>query len=110
MQHLANLTELRGRADETAIEVEGLSHIYAGADGGVPALVDISMSIGKGQFVVIVGPSGCGKTSLLMMLAGLRRQTEGKILCHRQPHLRPRPSRRRHLPGSKPVSVALHAR
>ena len=58
MQHVANLTELRGRTGDAAIEVEGLSHVYAGADGGVPALIDISMSVGKGRFVVIVGPSG----------------------------------------------------
>ena len=62
MQHVANLTELRGRAGDTAIEVEGLSHVYAGPDGDVPTLTDISMSVGKGRFVVIVGPSGCGKT------------------------------------------------
>ena len=35
--------------------------------------------------MVIVGPSGCGKTSLLMMMAGLRHQTEGTILCHGRP-------------------------
>jgi NitT/TauT family transport system ATP-binding protein len=93
MQHLANLTELRGRADERAIEVEGLSHVYAGPDGGVPALVDISMSVGKGRFVVIVGPSGCGKTSLLMMLAGLRHQSEGSILCLGKPIPEPDPQR-----------------
>ena len=38
MQHVANLSELRGRAGEAAIEVERLSHVYAGPDGGVPAL------------------------------------------------------------------------
>ena len=60
---------------------KGLSHVYAGAEGGVPALEDISMKVGSGRFVVIVGPSGCGKTSLLMMLAGLRHQTAAPILC-----------------------------
>ena len=85
MQHLANLTELLRPADEAAIEVDDLSHVYAGADGGVAALVDITMSVGQGRFVVIVGPSGCGKTSLLMMLAGLRQPTKGGILCLGRP-------------------------
>ena len=46
-----------------------------------------------GKFVVIVGPSGCGKTSLLMMLAGLRHQSEGTILCDGRPIADPDPSR-----------------
>jgi NitT/TauT family transport system ATP-binding protein len=93
MQHLANVGELRAQAGEAAIEVERLSHTYAGANGSVPALVDISLSVRKGRFVVIVGPSGCGKTSLLMMLAGLRQQTDGTILCHGQPMPKPDPER-----------------
>jgi NitT/TauT family transport system ATP-binding protein len=84
MQHLANLV---------AIEVANLSHVYAGAQGAVPALEDISMRVGAGRFVVIVGPSGCGKTSLLMMLAGLRSQSRGTILCHGRPIADPDPQR-----------------
>ena len=77
----------------TAIQVDNLSHVYAGAEGGVPALQDISLSVEPGKFVVIVGPSGCGKTSLLMMLAGLRHQTAGTILCDGRPIADPDPSR-----------------
>ena len=93
MQHLANVTELRGRVEEAAIEVAGLSHVYAGADGGVAALVDITLAVGKGRFVVIVGPSGCGKTSLLMMLAGLRHPSQGRISCLGRPIPKPDPQR-----------------
>ena len=93
MQHVANLMEPHGLAADAAIVVDGLSHVYAGPDGGVPALVDISMTVGAGRFVVIVGPSGCGKTSLLMMLAGLRHQSQGTILCHGGPIPQPDPER-----------------
>ena len=93
MQHVANVTQLHDRPDEAAIEIESLSHVYAGTDGGVPALRDISISVGVGRFVVIVGPSGCGKTSLLMMLAGLRAQSEGSILCYGRPIPQPDPER-----------------
>ena len=86
MQHVANLSA-------NLIEVSKLSHVYNGAHGAVPALEDISLSVGAGRFVVIVGPSGCGKTSLLMMLAGLRAQTEGTILCHGRPIPEPDPQR-----------------
>jgi NitT/TauT family transport system ATP-binding protein len=75
------------------IEVSSLSHVYNGAQGAVPALHDISLSVPAGRFVVIVGPSGCGKTSLLMMLAGLRAQTQGTILCHGRPIPEPDPDR-----------------
>jgi NitT/TauT family transport system ATP-binding protein len=77
----------------SAIAVERLSHVYAGAEGGVPALEDISIDVEAGKFVVIVGPSGCGKTSLLMMLAGLRQQTQGTILCAGKPIAEPDPER-----------------
>jgi NitT/TauT family transport system ATP-binding protein len=99
MQHLANLganvSELRQQQAHAAaaIEVAGLSHVYAGREGQVPALEDIALTVGAGRFVVIVGPSGCGKTSLLMMMAGLRNQTSGTILCAGRPIDAPDPDR-----------------
>ena len=48
MQHLANLSDVHGRADEAAIEVERLSHVYAGPDGGVPALAG-HLDVGRGR-------------------------------------------------------------
>jgi len=51
---------------------------YFGRSGFV-ALDGISIDLQKGEFFVIVGPSGCGKTTLLRMLAGLERQSEGDI-------------------------------
>jgi len=33
MQHVANVTKLRDQAWETAVEVRGLSHVYAGPEG-----------------------------------------------------------------------------
>jgi NitT/TauT family transport system ATP-binding protein len=74
----------------TAIEIEGLSHVYGGT---VPALENISFGVPAGRFTVIVGPSGCGKTSLLMMLAGLRAQSQGTIVCHGRPIADPDPKR-----------------
>jgi NitT/TauT family transport system ATP-binding protein len=93
MQHVANLTRAEPHSAEVAIEVASLTHVYAGPEGGVPALQDISLSVGVGRFVVIVGPSGCGKTSLLMMLAGLRHQSSGTALCYGRPIADPDPER-----------------
>jgi len=93
MQHVAGLSTDRAASAKTAVEVRGLSHVYDGRDGAVPALQDIELSVPAGRFVVIVGPSGCGKTSLLMMLAGLRTPSSGAILCDGRPLSQPDPAR-----------------
>ncbi|HWE19381.1 MAG TPA: ABC transporter ATP-binding protein [Hyphomicrobiaceae bacterium] len=97
MQYMADVTsprtEPRTGGQAAAIEVTGLSHVYTGREGQVPALEDISLTVDAGRFVVIVGPSGCGKTSLLMMMAGLRQQTSGNILCAGKPIAAPDPDR-----------------
>lgn len=93
MQHLADVNELRAQTRAAAIEVAGLSHIYEGREGQVPALEDISLTVGAGRFIVIVGPSGCGKTSLLMMMAGLRHQSSGTIDIAGRPIRDPDPNR-----------------
>ncbi|MEK9777174.1 MAG: ABC transporter ATP-binding protein [Quisquiliibacterium sp.] len=92
MQQLADLGQATG-GQPGAIEVRGLSHVYDGVNGQVKALEDISMRVEPGKFTVIVGPSGCGKTSLLMMMAGLRSQTKGELLCHGAPIPQPDPQR-----------------
>ncbi len=45
----------------------------------VVAVDDVSMTIGDGEFMVLVGPSGCGKTTLLRSISGLERVTAGRI-------------------------------
>jgi NitT/TauT family transport system ATP-binding protein len=46
---------------------------------GFVALDGINIDIPKGEFFVIVGPSGCGKTTLLRILAGLDRPSQGRV-------------------------------
>jgi len=42
-------------------------------------LEPLSLTVEDGSFVALLGPSGCGKTTLLRMVAGLERPSEGKI-------------------------------
>ena len=44
------------------------------------ALDKISLSVQPGEFLCIVGPSGCGKSTLLHLIAGLHKQTSGRVL------------------------------
>ena len=46
----------------------------------VHALKDISFTLQKGGLMTVLGPSGCGKTTLLNIIAGFLRPTDGKII------------------------------
>jgi multiple sugar transport system ATP-binding protein len=54
------------------------SRIYPGSER--PAVNELSLEIGDGEFLVLVGPSGCGKSTSLRMLAGLEDVDKGRIL------------------------------
>ena len=49
------------------------------AFGSTQVIHGVDISIGDGEFVVLVGPSGCGKSTLLRMIAGLENITAGEI-------------------------------
>ena len=47
--------------------------------GQVTALEGVSLDVADGEFVTLLGPSGCGKTTLLRIIAGFDRPTEGAV-------------------------------
>lgn len=62
----------------TAIRFEHVSKTYDKSDDA--SVVDVSLKVEQGSFVVLLGPSGCGKTTLLKMVNRLHEPSAGTIL------------------------------
>jgi NitT/TauT family transport system ATP-binding protein len=52
---------------------------YDAPGNSVPALATTSLDVRQGEMLVLLGPSGCGKTTLLRMIGGLIKPSEGRI-------------------------------
>jgi NitT/TauT family transport system ATP-binding protein len=74
-------------SDGPLLRVSQLGKRYA--EDAPPALVDVSFEVLEGELLGVVGPSGCGKTTLLRMLCGLARPTEGDVLLEGRQVVRP---------------------
>jgi putative ABC transport system ATP-binding protein len=64
-----------------AYELLAVGRTYATEAGGIEAVKNIDLVIGRGEYVVIEGPSGSGKSSLLQLMGMLDQPTSGRIKC-----------------------------
>ena len=62
------------------LALRGVSKVYEAGGRRTEVLARIDLEVAKIEFVAIVGFSGAGKTTLISLLAGLERPTEGQVL------------------------------
>ena len=61
------------------ISFEGVSKVYDGLTKEV-ALRDVNFVVRKSEFLCIIGPSGGGKSTILKIIAGLEKESSGKVI------------------------------
>lgn len=64
------------------LQLKGITKNYLSGEMTVRALKGIDIEFRKSEFVSILGPSGCGKTTLLNIIGGLDRYTEGDLIIN----------------------------
>src|SRR5438874_179917 len=67
---------MRDELPSAAIGLDGVSKRF----GTHPAVDDVTLEIGEGEFFSLLGPSGCGKTTTLRMVAGFELPDAGRIV------------------------------
>ena len=71
--------EQEGGKVRALLKLEGITKDYAVGKNVTHALKGIDVEFRPGEFVAVLGPSGCGKTTLLNIIGGLDRYTDGDL-------------------------------
>ena len=61
------------------LEIQGIHKSYSVGENRVEVLKDVSFSVEKGEFVVMLGPSDSGKSTLLNIIGGIDQADTGTI-------------------------------
>ena len=67
-------------AEKDFVKLKNVTKIYQMGEVQIRAVDGIDFSIDKGEFVVVVGPSGAGKTTVLNILGGMDKASDGEVL------------------------------
>jgi NitT/TauT family transport system ATP-binding protein len=70
---------------DSALELRDLSVCFRHSEGIFKALDEVSLEVPRGQFLVAIGPSGGGKSTLLRVVAGLLKPSEGSVVVDGHP-------------------------
>ncbi len=66
--------------DEKYLELSEVSKVYATPKGPLKVVDGFDLKLRKGEFVTLIGHSGCGKSTVLSMISGLNKISEGGII------------------------------
>lgn len=83
-----DMASLASQEEPNVIDIRSLTFAYPEKS---PIFYRFSWQVPYGESWAVIGPSGCGKTTLLYLLSGMRRPTEGTIIIGGQPSPWPRP-------------------
>src|SRR6188474_1088591 len=75
------------------LKLDHIDKTFTRGNATTEVLKDINLSIDRGEYVSIIGHSGCGKTTLLNIVAGLARATNGGVLLEEREVNEPGPDR-----------------
>ena len=75
------------------LKLDHIDKTFIRGSAETEVLKDITLGIDKGEFVSMIGHSGCGKTTLLNIVAGLARATNGGVLLEEREVNEPGPDR-----------------
>ena len=70
------------RRNNKLLQLKNITKNYIVGDSQVAALKGISLEFRESEFVSILGPSGCGKTTMLNIIGGLDRYTDGDLVIN----------------------------
>jgi len=65
--------------NDIIVDVKGLNHWFGSGDAAKQALFDVSLTLRRGSFTVLMGPSGSGKTTVLTLIGCLRAVQDGSL-------------------------------
>ena len=63
-----------------SVKLNRISLTYQTPETEIKALENVSFTVHEGEFVSVIGPSGCGKTSVLSIIAGLIKPSNGELI------------------------------
>jgi len=69
---------------EEVVRLTNVTKTYGHGEATSHALIDMNLSVARGEFVLIMGPSGCGKSTLLNLVAGYDEPTSGTVVVSGQ--------------------------
>jgi len=93
MQITTQLATNRQSKPEPFLVIENVSKVYPTPKGRYVVLEQVNLEIQQGEFVCVIGHSGCGKTTLLNMVAGFSKPTDGLVMLQGKQIVEPGPDR-----------------